>query len=115
MNMDNTFISIKEIKTPVKLSAKIYLYDFIFVCVYSVIMYQLHFLVSDYLDYLYLAFCIIWGIFLTMPSRYNKEKRNWQTLFLFIVRNQDTYTEINECRKKVQGESTIGDRKGNIL
>lgn len=105
--MNNTFISIKEIKTPVKLSAKIYLYDFIFVCVYSVIMYQLRFLVSDYLDYVYLGFCAIWGIFFTMPSKYNKGKRNWQTLFLFIVHNQTTYVNICECNKKIQGKQTI--------
>lgn len=105
--MNKTFISIKEIKTPVKLTARIYLYDLIFMCVYTFFTYQLHFLVSDYLDYFYLGLCVLWGFFLTMPSRYNKGKRNWQTLFFFIIRNKVTYTDISECNKQIRGQHTI--------
>ena len=109
--MRTTFVNIKEIKTPVKVSAKIYLFDLAFVIIFAFIFYQLRFLVSDYLKYPYLALCIIWGIVLTMPSKYNKGKRNYQTLLYFVFRRKVTYQDISECQKKTKGENYFEEEK----
>lgn len=105
--MKENFISIKEIKTPIKLTAKIYLYDVFFIAIYTAVFLQVRFLVSTYLIYPYAIACIIWGLFFTMPSRINHGKRNWQTLFLFLIRNRVCYTDINICKKKTEGVHTL--------
>lgn len=105
--MRTNFISIKEIKTPIKLSAKLYLYDVLFIAAYAIAFYQLRFLVSEYLETLYLLLCIIWGLFFTIPSRMNKGKRNWQTLFLFLIRRKACYRDVSDCKKLPKGEKTL--------
>lgn len=107
MNMDKSFVSIKEIKTPAKISSRIYFMDLIFIFAFSFIMFQFKFLVSPYFEHLYLIICVLWGFILTMPSRFNKGKKNWQTVIFFFIRNQTCYTDISECKKKIRGEKTM--------
>lgn len=105
--MRTEFIVIKQIKTPVKLTRKLYLYDFAFILIYVAFAEQLSVMVHEWLYYPYMASSILWACFLTKKSSFNLEKRNWQTLVYYLLRRKVYFRSESKIKPTPKGESTL--------
>lgn len=105
--MKTHFITIKQLKTPVKITNVLYVYDFVFVVVFAFVLGQLSFLVHPWLEIPYYAVCVVWGIFFTLHSRFNTGKRNWETIIIYLSRNRTYYKDKTVLERLPKGEKTI--------
>lgn len=103
------YIVVQDMKTETKVSKNIYLFDFFFLLVYAAVSLMLGNVVQPILRIPFYIFSGVCGIFLTMKSSWNKKRRNWESLFLFIRRdtavyhpliNQSVATERGKERRK---------------
>lgn len=90
----------KEIKSQTKVIWKIYVFDFIFFVIYIYISFILSSMVHSKLKILYYVFSSLMAIFLTLPSRYNKKRRNYQSIFLLLKHDTNVYRPIKKIREK---------------
>ena len=88
--MDNfKFIAMDETKSETKVAGNIYLYDLFFILIYFTVS-----AVSSALRIPYYAFNIICALWLTMKSHSNKQRRNYQSIVLFLRRDYRVYKDI---------------------
>lgn len=93
--MDNfRFIAMDETKSETKVSSNIYLYDLFFILIYFTVSAMLGTIVSSALRIPYYAFNIICALWLTMKSHSNKQRRNYQSIVLFLRRDYRVYKDI---------------------
>lgn len=85
------YIVVQDMKTETKVSKNIYLFDFFFLLAYAAITLMLGNVVHAMLRVPFYLFSGVCGIFLTMKSSWNKRRRNWESLFLFIRRDREVY------------------------
>lgn len=85
------YIVVQDMKTETKVSKNIYLFDFFFLLVYAAVSLMFGSVVHAMLRVPFYLFSGVCGIFLTMKSSWNKKRRNWESLFLFIRRDKEVY------------------------
>ena len=88
------YYSAKEIKSQSKISWHIYAFDFFFLLIYGVVAYMMRGRVSSHLKILYGIFSVIVAIGLTLPSPYNHGRRMFQSIFLYLRKDMNTYHPI---------------------
>lgn len=86
------YIVTKNIETPNKVAMNIMVFDFLFVICYMAIAFALKSIVYDSFQVLYLIFSFLMAIFLTSKSLYNRERRNFESIFLMLKNNKTVYT-----------------------
>lgn len=88
------YYSAKEIKSQSKISWHIYAFDFFFLLIYGVAAYMMRSRVNSHLTILYGIFSGIVAIGLTLPSPYNHKRRMFQSIFLYLRKDKDTYHPV---------------------
>ena len=88
------YYSAKEIKSQSKISWHIYAFDFFFLLIYGVAAYMMRGRVSSHLKILYGIFSAIVAVGLTLPSPYNHCRRMFQSIFLYLRKDTNTYHPI---------------------
>ena len=84
------FIAMDETKSETKVAGNIYLYDLFFILIYFTVSAML----GSALRIPYYAFNIICALWLTMKSHSNKQRRNYQSIVLFLRRDYRVYKDI---------------------
>ena len=103
--MQQRLIIPQELKSPTKVSSKLYLSDFIFIIVYFMCFLILDVFVDSRLHVVYYIFNIFIALILTRKSIYNPPKRIYQTLLYMIIKDRTVYHPISPPEvNKMQGE-----------
>ena len=103
--MQQRLIIPQELKSPTKVSSKLYLSDFIFIIVYFMCFLVLDVFVDSRLHVVYYIFNIFIALILTRNSIYNPPKRIYQTLLYMIIKDRTVYHPISPPEvNKMQGE-----------
>lgn len=89
------YVTIKEIKSPIKISRMLYLQDVATVIGYFVIMSFLSPFIHEYYKIPFYIVNVLWGCFFTLKSRYSPVKRNWEVILAVIIRDRNVYKPIN--------------------
>lgn len=98
------FIVVQDIKAETKVGKSIFLFDFFFLLVYGAVTMMLSNMVHSSLQIPFYIFSAICAIFLTMKSSWNKKRRNWESLFLFLRKDTEVYHPvINQSMATVHG------------
>lgn len=102
-------IVVQDIKSETKVGKSVYLFDFFFLVTYGAVSFLLGSTVHEMLRILFYIFSAVCAIFLTMKSNWNKKRRNWESLLLYIRRDKGIYyplvnenvaTELDKKRRK---------------
>lgn len=101
---ENSLPVIKKINTPMKIAKDFYMLDILFILVYMVVMIQFETYVHPWLKYPYYILNLIWAIHLTGKSKYNKGKRNWQTILYWLTMDKTVYHSESTVKKEIRGE-----------
>lgn len=111
-------IVVQDIKSETKVGKSIYLFDFFFLLTYGAVSFLFGSAVHEMLRIPFYIFSVICAIFLTMKSNWNKKRRNWESLLLYIRRDKEIYhplvndsvaTELDKKRRK----EIVGDEEDN--
>lgn len=84
----------EELKSETKVWTGIYIFDFFFLIIYIGITYLLRSFVHQDIRILYYIFSVFMGIFLTMPSHFNKRRRNYQSILILLKKDNVIYKPI---------------------
>ena len=84
----------EEIKSQTKVFMGLYIFDFFFLIVYRGLTYLLRNFVHQDLRIAYYIFSTIMAICLTLPSPFNKKRRNYQSIFILLKRDNIVYKPI---------------------
>lgn len=103
------YIVAQDMITETKVGKNIYLYDFFFLLVYAAVSLMFGSVVHTILRIPFYIFSGVCGIFLTMKSGWNKKRRNWESLFLFIRRDREIYHPL--INQSVATENGLERRK----
>lgn len=106
------YIVVQDMKAETKVGKSIYLFDFFFLLVYAAVTLVLVNLVHSSLHVPFYLFSAAAAFSLTMKSSWNKKRRNWESIFLFLrkdrviyypVINQEKATKNGKERRKEAG------------
>lgn len=89
----------REIRGETKVTGFINVTDFFFLIFYMLIIYSLRTYVHSEFRILYYIFSVICAITLTMPSPINHGRRMYQTLLLYIQRDESRYRPVRGRKK----------------
>lgn len=92
--MNDTWKVTEELKSQTKVWLNIYIFDFFFLILYLGGTYLFRNLVHQDLRILYYIFSAIMAIFLTMPSYFNKKRRNYQSILILLKKDNSVYRPI---------------------
>lgn len=84
-------IVVQDIKSETKVGKSVYLFDFFFLVTYGAVSFLLGSTVHEMLRIPFYIFSAVCAIFLTMKSNWNKKRRNWESLLLYIRRDKGIY------------------------
>lgn len=90
----------KEIRSESKVGLGLYGFDFFFLLIYAIATYMLADLVHPTLKIPFFIFSAIISIFLTLPSPFNKKRRNYQTLFILLKIDTNVYRPVKNISKQ---------------
>ena len=102
-------IVVQDIKSETKVGKSVYLFDFFFLVTYGAVSFLFGSTVHEMLRIPFYIFSAVCAIFLTMKSNWNKKRRNWESLLLYIRRDKGVYyplvnenvaTELDKKRRK---------------
>lgn len=94
-----------DVKTRKKISAKIYLFDFVFLIAAATFALMTQDLVIPPLRIVYIGFVLLVGVYLTRPSNNNPDKRIYQSMWFFLRRPRTAYIPVETERKRIQERS----------
>lgn len=98
------YIVVQDMKSETKVSKNIFLFDFFFLLVYGAVSVMLGSGVHSSLRIPYYIYSAVCALFLTMKSGWNKKRRNWESLILFIRKDREIYYPVlNESRSTENG------------
>lgn len=98
--MNFRFIAMDETKSETKVHGNIYLFDLFFILIYFSVAAMLGSAVSSTLRIPYYIFNVICAMWLTMKSRSNRCRRNYESIILFLRRDKNVYKDIVLNRRK---------------
>lgn len=81
----------QSIESKTKVWGNIEIFDFFFIGAYVAISYALSSIVHPKLRLIYMIFSVIMGIFLTARSSFNKNRRNYESLYFLFIKDSFTY------------------------
>lgn len=88
------YIIMKELKSPVKVTKKLYLKDLFFLMGFMAVIMAFKILIDSRLQLAYFAFSFLMALILTAPSPYNPRRRNYQSIFIMLKRDKKIYKPI---------------------
>lgn len=90
------YIVVQDMKAETKVGKFIFLFDFFFLLAYAAISMMLVKMVHDSLTVPFYVFSGAVALFLTMKSPWNKKRRNWESLLLYLRKDKEVYApEMN--------------------
>ena len=89
----------EEIKSESHVAFWIYAKDFFFILIYGYGAYLLRGIVATPFQIPYLVFSVICAVVFTLPSPFNKKRRIYQSLLIYIKRDYMTYHPMKGDRK----------------
>lgn len=84
-------VVVQDIKSETKVGKSIYLFDFFFLLTYGAVTFLFGNVVHSILRVPFYIFSGSCAIFLTMKSSWNKKRRNWESLFLYLRKDRNIY------------------------
>ena len=84
-------VVVQDIKSETKVGKSIYLFDFFFLLTYGAVTFLFGIVVHSILRVPFYIFSGLCAIFLTMKSSWNKKRRNWESLFLYLRKDRNIY------------------------
>jgi uncharacterized membrane-anchored protein YitT (DUF2179 family) len=94
------YIVTEDIESPAKVAKGIEIFDFFFLLIYIGISFVLMNMVHGTLKAPFMIFSLLVAIFLTSKSRFNKKRRNFESIILFIQRDKEVYQPFIEEGKE---------------
>ncbi|WP_052083973.1 DUF5592 family protein [Eubacterium sp. ER2] len=88
------YTTTEEIRSETKVTNHIFLTDFFFVIGYIGVAYLLSGLVRDDLHMAYYIFSAVAALLLSLPSPYNKNRRNWQSIYFVFKKDPYIYEPV---------------------
>ena len=90
----------KEIRSQTKVGAWIYAFDFMFLVVYAIIAFLFRSFVNDHLLIPYGIFSAVMALFLTSPSPFNKQRRTFQSVFIYLQHDDALYRPVKNISRR---------------
>lgn len=90
----------KEINAESHIALWIYAKDFFFLIAYTMVTFMLNSLVASSFRTLFNIYSIICGVVLTLPSYFNKKRRIYQSLLIFLHRDKKVYHPVTGKEEK---------------
>lgn len=82
---------VQDIKSETKVGKSMFLYDFFFLLTYGAVSFMLANMVHSTLKIPFYVFSGCCAVFLTMKSSWNKKRRNWESIFLYLRKDREVY------------------------
>ncbi len=99
------YILVKSIKSETQVSSKagFYITDLMTVGMFFMSTFLLKDFILPELQIVFGIFNILVGLYLTAPSKTNKGKKNWQSIYIFLIANREFYYPLknNSMIKKI--------------
>ena len=93
----------KELRSDITVWKFISLLDIGVICSYMLMIYLFKGFVHSYLVVPYMIFNAISIIILMLPSKDNPGKKIYQSMYIMLTRDKDSYSSISSERKRVIG------------
>ena len=93
----------KELRSQITVWKFISLVDIGVICSYMLMVYLFKSFVHTYLIIPYIIFNAVSIIILMLPSKDNPGKKIYQSMYLMLTRDKDSYSSISNERKRVIG------------
>ena len=90
----------QEIKSETKIGKNVYIFDLFFMIVYCSVSLVLANAVHSALKVPFLIFSLGIAFCLTLKSYNNKRRRNYESIFIFLRRDEDVYKPVLNISKK---------------
>lgn len=100
----------QELKSKTKLVAWVYVTDLIFIVLYFMCFKVLEIFVDSRLHVAYYLFNIFIALVLSMPSRYNAEKKVYHSLIYMLSKDRTVYHPISPPELPIIRGEVIGKR-----
>ena len=84
-------VVVQDIKSETKVGKSIYLFDFFFLLTYGAVTFLFGSVVHSILRVPFYIFSGLCAIFLTMKSSWNKKRRTWESLLLYLRKDRNIY------------------------
>lgn len=95
---------LESIEHESKVTNFVYARDFFFLLMYGSLTFVLQYFVNTRLKLLYFIMSSIFAIYLTLPSIYNKGRRNYETLILSLKNNSTVYYSVGSYEEVIGGD-----------
>lgn len=103
------YLVAKDIKSEMKVSKNIYIYDFFFILIYMSVSLVLANLVHPSLKIVFFIYSLGMAVFLTAKSYYNKKRRNYESVMIMLRRDKESYSPVlNKSRRRERIEKEEG-------
>ncbi len=86
-----TKITTQSFESKTTVYRNIEIFDFFFVGTYTFFSYSLTLIVHERLRLLFMIFSILMAVFLTSKSSFNKNRRNFESLYFLLTKDESTY------------------------
>ncbi len=84
-----------ETKSESHVALWLYAFDFLFIVIYMVVSMMLKSIVPSEFRTYFIIYSLICAIILTMPSKFNHKRRNYQSLLIYLKRDEAVYKTVN--------------------
>lgn len=98
------YLVTKEIKSETQVFWKLYFRDFVFLILWIGTSRFLESAVHTYLQIPFLIFSIVMGVILVLPSRQNPNRRQYQSVALYLMRTKTTYYVLPQKKEEKENE-----------
>lgn len=88
------YLVTKDIDAPATVQLGIKVFDIFFVLAYSGIAFALKGVVHPVFQIPYILYSVCMAVFLTMPSRFNRRRRNYESLLFLLHKDKTIYRPI---------------------
>ena len=100
-----TYYSTKDIKSQSKIGLYLFACEFFFLIIFGVIVYMMASNVNSNLRILYYIFSGVVGIGLTIPSPYNKQRRMYQSIIIYLKKDNNVYHAVRSDYLEVNDDT----------
>ncbi len=98
--MRSEYVVIKELRAPIKLSSRLYMFDVLFLLAYILGAYLTKSMVHEMLQPAYYAFSAVMALILTSHSPNNPQKRFYHTIYYWLLRDRYVYHAVSNSREE---------------
>ena len=90
----------EEISSESKVTLWMYAFDFFFILIYLIVSYLIRDMVVSKFKIFYAIFSLVCAIAFTLPSPFNKKRRFFQSLLIFIHKDRSVYHPLTGKEKE---------------